>query len=612
MENKPLCCERGIQSVTDRNGFLYVRLSKGWHVRKRHIPLSQDRHASFPCTTNEFHSAQQHSQIILASGFSPCFCATLSVVSTRAHAPSFRVLALAAVTVPVHKHQLEVYLHILWHVTFKKTLEQANTWGKCAATDCIFVTVEHFQTQQLSNTGKMAVHFNPSSLFFQRTTGLKVLQNWQSFFSAPILGKQSRQWKFYANRTWSVWISIFSSHSEDTVVMFCQTMDIFICWPKRCTFSQKASKVNLHSPQRIFDRSYVKADYKRALVRKVNCETVTKLDKCSAPFVTKQPCSMEESAHHPSGILYVMTWISRSWLFCILHLQTPPRHLKNHNIASKSDWWSEPSKHSSLSDGILNTQCNFTSRTFLLLYRQRHNLFLEDAFFGSSLTFLVAVDTVLVLFLPADLHHSGRVLRTVTLMWQKECLSALNSVRLDTHQLAGGGMSADRCTRRLSWLQYPHTRTDVRVNKITARRGWDFGLLVLRDHWSSQIKFTLASVRIFNGIWHLERRTCGNMHWPLEGQKQDIVRLISTEHDAYHVEFVVNISEAVVDDSVYEMDSSVRRYSTLHVVRHVGHAFHSSSHHYVLPESNEWKENYNTVPAEKTKASKKIIFLWSC
>ena len=37
---------------------------------------------------------------ILARGLTPCFLAAAAVISTRAAAPSLRVLALAAVTVP--------------------------------------------------------------------------------------------------------------------------------------------------------------------------------------------------------------------------------------------------------------------------------------------------------------------------------------------------------------------------------------------------------------------------------------------------------------------------------------------------------------------------------
>ena len=51
---------------------------------------------------------------------------------------------------------------------------------------------------------------------------------------------------------------------------------------------------------------------------------------------------------------------------------------------------------------------------------------------------------------------------------------------------------------------------------------------------------------------------------------------------AHHVELVVDVGEAVLDDEVLHADAAERGRVPGHDVGHVGHALHAPRHHHVL------------------------------
>ena len=56
---------------------------------------------------------------------------------------------------------------------------------------------------------------------------------------------------------------------------------------------------------------------------------------------------------------------------------------------------------------------------------------------------------------------------------------------------------------------------------------------------------------------------------------------------AHHVELVVDVGEAVLDDEVLHADSAVGGRVPGHDVGHVGHTLHAPRHHHVLGENTQ-------------------------
>lgn len=50
----------------------------------------------------------------------------------------------------------------------------------------------------------------------------------------------------------------------------------------------------------------------------------------------------------------------------------------------------------------------------------------------------------------------------------------------------------------------------------------------------------------------------------------------------YHVEFVIDVSESILNNDVFHPHAAVGRGISGHHIRYVGHALHASGHHNVL------------------------------
>ena len=95
---------RGNSEVNGSTGSIGKTCNNGSFQAKNNTFYHKKKLRKLHRLTPSFFSTEYfYLLIILAKGFSPCFCATLSVVKTSAQAPSLRVLAFAAVTVPTQE-----------------------------------------------------------------------------------------------------------------------------------------------------------------------------------------------------------------------------------------------------------------------------------------------------------------------------------------------------------------------------------------------------------------------------------------------------------------------------------------------------------------------------
>lgn len=50
----------------------------------------------------------------------------------------------------------------------------------------------------------------------------------------------------------------------------------------------------------------------------------------------------------------------------------------------------------------------------------------------------------------------------------------------------------------------------------------------------------------------------------------------------YHMDMVINICKSIFYDQIFQINSSIRCWSSAHCIGNIGHALHSTSNHYIL------------------------------